>query len=147
MTFIRILVQALILALINLGAIIFGFIIYFVSKAPHQSSIQIPVAVVVSVYAFVLWCRILKSLHVDRLLPKGMKELALICILCLLCAPVIFVPLHYVTQGYLTSFDNIYGIWLFQIPTNFLTLAMVGRLFARRVDASIVEQSQELPHD
>jgi hypothetical protein len=47
-------------------------------------------------------------------------------LLALLWTPLIFVPLHSVTQGYLTSFSNIIATWLFQLPTNALALLIAG---------------------
>lgn len=40
----------------------------------------------------------------------------------------IFVPLHYVSQGYLTSIGNILGIWFFQVPVNLLAILAAHKL-------------------
>jgi len=32
--------------------------------------------------------------------------------------PAVFVPAHFITQGYLTSFGNIVAVWCFQAPVN-----------------------------
>ncbi len=43
-------------------------------------------------------------------------------LLAFLWGPIVFTPLHYLGRGYLTSFANLTGLWLFQLPTNLLVL-------------------------
>ena len=40
----------------------------------------------------------------------------------------LFVPLHYVTQGYLTGVENILVSWAFMAPVNAAALWAAGRL-------------------
>jgi len=83
------------------------------------------VAVVISVAAFGVWYIVLGRVTSGRAGLVGFAAYAWTYLLAFGWFPVLFVPLHYVTQGYLTSFANIYNMWLFQAPTNALALAAV----------------------
>ena len=128
--------QSFVLALLNICAIIVGFAVFVISRIPNQLSIQIPAAIIISVISYIIWCQGLRIMHLDFLSPWGKKGLIIIYVLALVWSPIIFVPLHYFTQGYLTSFGNVLAIWLFQIPTNFLTLLLVNRLIASRLETT-----------
>ncbi len=57
-----------------------------------------------------------------RFAIKDKLEIIYIYFSALIWTPVIFVLLHYLTQGYLTSFGNILAIWLFQLPVNLISI-------------------------
>lgn len=112
----------LLLSLVNLISIILGFVFYYLFKTPNQIEIQLPTAVLLS-------C--LFSTMSVFLLIKSKKEISMsvfsvirIYLFSMLWTPVVFVPLHYMTQGYLTSIGNILYTWIFQATTNILVLAM-----------------------
>lgn len=112
----------LLLSLINLISIILGFVFYYLFKTPNQIEIQLPTAVLLSCLFFTI------SVF---LLIKSKKEISMsvvsvirIYLFSMLWTPVVFVPLHYMTQGYLTSMENILYTWFFQAVTNILVLAM-----------------------
>lgn len=112
----------LLLSLINLISIILGFVFYYLFKTPNQIEIQLPTAVILSCLFFTM------SVF---LLIKSKKEISMsvfsvirIYLFSMLWTPVMFVPLHYMTQGYLTSMGNILYTWFFQAVTNILVLAM-----------------------
>lgn len=112
----------LLLSLVNLISIILGFIFYYLFETPNQIEIQLPIAVLLSCLFFTM------SVF---LLIKSKKEISMsafsvirIYLFSMLWTPVVFVPLHYVTQGYLTSMENILYTWFFQAATNILVLAM-----------------------
>lgn len=112
----------LLLSLINLISIILGFVFYYLFKTPNQIEIQLPTAVLLSCLFFTM------SVF---LLIKSKKEISMsvfsvirIYLFSMIWTPVVFVPLHYMTQGYLTSMENILYTWFFQAVTNILVLAM-----------------------
>jgi hypothetical protein len=89
----------------------------------HQLAVQIPVGVAISVAAFALWYYVARRAEPARMALGGLAAYAGTYALAFAWLPALFVPLHYVTQGYPTSFANIYYTWLFQAPTNALALA------------------------
>ncbi len=116
----RVILHSFILSLINLISIVFGFGVYHFFMSYNQLAIQIPVGAVFSIIVFTTWVVILKYKGVSRLLPESRIEIFLIFLLSLAWLPIIFVPLHFITQGYLTSFGNIYINWIFQVPVNLI---------------------------
>jgi len=69
-------------------------------------------------------------LRLRRLQPVGSTELGVCLALSILWAPLVFVPLHYFTQGYVTSVGNLVALVLYQLPVNLLAL-FVPSLFPR----------------
>lgn len=123
----RICLHSLVLALINLVSVIVAFVVYYllrqVSPGIDQILVQAPLALLLSVTAFTLW--VLFVLRFSRgLAPHALTEWAGVFLGALLWTPAIFIPLHYLTQGYMTSFDNITVTWLFQIPVNLLAVGL-----------------------
>lgn len=123
MTLARPLLHSPALAAINIGASLVGFAAYKILGVGHQLLVQIPVAVLVSVAAFGLWYVIVVRATSGRAVLAGPAAHLWTYALAFAWFPALFVPLHYFTQGYLTSFANIYYMWLFQAPTNALALA------------------------
>jgi hypothetical protein len=134
MKFLRPVMHGLALAAINVGASLVGFAAYKILGVGHQLLVQIAVAVLVTVVAFALWYCLTLRVASGRIALGSRGAYVWTYALAFAWFPVIFVPLHYVTQGYLTSFANIYNMWLFQAPTNGLAL-VAAALAARGFEA------------
>jgi hypothetical protein len=128
MKILRILLHSLALTIVNIGSVLAGFGVYQLFKSYNQIAVQTPFAALFSILAFLLWSFIIQRFSLGRLSLQGIKEFVLTFLIALIWSPAIFVPLHYLGRGYLTSFGNIAGLWLFQIPTNFLALLVVRKL-------------------
>jgi len=123
----RVFLHGFVLTLINIGSILVGFGIYHLLKPVSQIAVQAPSAAILCIIAFLLWGLLVRRLSAGNLSLRGRGEFARTFLLALLWSPTIFIPLHYIGRGYLTSFGNIRAMWLFQIPTNFLALGVVKR--------------------
>jgi hypothetical protein len=130
MKFLPVMLHGLILTVVNVGAVLVGFAFYKISGISYQLAAQVPAAVLVSVVAFALWYVAARRLGGEWFRLRGPSAYVWTYVVAFAWLPALFVPLHYVTQGYLTSFANIYDTWLFQAPTNVLALAAVA--FASR---------------
>ena len=124
----RLLVHSLALALIDIGAVLTGFALYTLVRPVPQRAVQIPVAVLIAAGSFLLWSLAVGRWSGRRLSLSGVGELAGTWLLTLLWTPTLFVPLHYLGRGYLTSWANIWNLWLFQMPVNILALVLAWRL-------------------
>ncbi len=125
----RIIAHGLVLATVTVGSIAIGFAVYKLLGLLDQIAVQVLVAGVVCVVAFALWAFAADRLSGGRFSIVDLKELGITYASALAWTPLVFVPLHFVTQGYLTSFGNILSIWLFQLPFNLLALMVAnGRL-------------------
>ena len=114
----RLLIHSLALALIDIGAALAGFGLYTLVRPASQRAVQIPAAALITVGVFLLWCLLVRRRLGPSLAPNGGSELAGIWLLALLWTPTLFVPMHYLGRGTLTSWANIWNLWLFQMPVN-----------------------------
>ncbi len=117
------------LSVITIVAIAVGFAVYNLVGLRDQIAVQVLTAGLVCVVAFAVWGFAVHRLSHGRLSLVSLKELGVAYAAALLLTPVLSVLVHYVTQGYLTSFGNILATWLFQVPFNLLALMVAnGRL-------------------
>jgi hypothetical protein len=123
----RLLLHSFILALANIACVIVGFGVYQLFRPINQIAIQAPSAAILCIIVFLLWSWSVLRLAGQNLSLQGRGEFAGTFLLALLWSPTIFIPLHYVGRGYLTSFANIWATWLFQVPTNIMTLLAVKK--------------------
>ncbi|NJN93459.1 MAG: hypothetical protein HC875_04885 [Anaerolineales bacterium] len=127
------------LTVINIAAILSGYAVYYALRPVNQLLIQIPVALGTSVAALVALLLVIKHIplrklsrsatgqgQLMKLLPDSAGDYAWIFVGAMLWVPLIFLPLHFTTQGYVSSAGNIVGIWLFQLAANGIGLP-VGR--------------------
>lgn len=109
----------------NILSIIVAYGFYFLLRELFPSSSQIifqaPVAALLSIAGFNIWLSVSGRISPQSRLENIVDRTA-VFILALIWTPAIFIPLHFLTQGYRTSFDNILSIWLFQLPVNLLAL-------------------------
>ncbi len=117
------------LVVITLVAMAVGFAVYRLVGLRNQIAVQVLTAGIVCVTVFAVWGFVVHRLSRGRLSLAGLKELGVAYAAALLWTPVLFVPMHYVTQGHLTGFGNILSTWMFQVPFNLLALMVAnGRL-------------------
>jgi hypothetical protein len=127
MRLLRIGLHGLVLVLADFAGILGGFVAF---KALHFASfeqilIQLPVAAALSVLLFGLWSLLLRAFGGKQLLLPDLKELLWVFVASILLAAAVFVPLHYLTQGYLTAVANLVLLALYQVPVNLIALCIV----------------------
>jgi hypothetical protein len=110
------------LSLANLSSIILGFVICYIIKTLNQIMIQLPMAIILSCIIFSAYVYIYSKTKIGKNKYISTKSCFMIYIYSLACAPIIFIPAHFITQGYLTSIDNINNMWLFQAITNIIVI-------------------------
>ena len=123
MKFIRVAVNGAILTLGNIAAVLAGFGLYTLVRPADQIAFQAPVAAALSVLGFMGWDWMVRRAARGRWLRlDGLRDYAWVYLLSLLWNPLLFAPLHFIGTGYLTSFDNIMALWIFQLPVNLLAV-------------------------
>jgi hypothetical protein len=120
------------LAFINLAGIFAGFAVYHLTGLQNQIAVQVPVAVLFTVIGFVTWLWMTRRTRVSWT-RAGARQHVLVFALALVWSAVVFVPLHYFTQGYVTAWSNITAMWAFQMPANLIALFLAHRVFASPV--------------
>ncbi len=108
--------HAILLGILNLIAVAIAFFLWKLVGGP-QRSVQGFLAAVIAFAGFWLWLKFAISRSVT-IAQDNWQALSFWFVSCLI--PVaIFVPLHYFTQGYLTSWGNIEALVLLFFPVNF----------------------------
>jgi hypothetical protein len=116
--------HGLLLTLINIFAILGGFAVYKLSQAGDQLIIQLPAALFLTLIVFPLGEKMAGILPFHSLQLTGKRPYLKVYFLALIWTPLVFIPLHYLTQGYLTSFGNILAIWQFQLIVNLVVIIL-----------------------
>ena len=123
MKIIRVGLHSLVLVIVDIAGIAGGALAaYRILGVSNQVWLQLPIAVVLSVDCFCAWVLLLRILGLKGLKLVSSKEFMACLAISLLWAPLVFVPLHYFTQGYLTSLGNLVALALYQLPVNALAL-------------------------
>jgi hypothetical protein len=123
MSIIRVVFHSLVLVMADIAGIAAGAVAAFwVLGVPNAVWLQLPIAVVLSVGSFAAWVLLLRACGWPRLQPADPKELAACLVVSFLWAPLVFVPLHYFTQGYVTGVGNLIALACYQLPVNCLAL-------------------------
>ena len=125
----RVALHGLALGLATILSIMAGYAVYRASGLSEQVVIQVLAAGIVCTFSFALWGKVVHVASSGRLTLKSLPELGVSYLLGFVWSAVVFVPFHYMTQGYVTTWDNILAMWLFQVPFNLLALMVAnGRL-------------------
>jgi len=117
------------LAFINLASIFAGFAVYHLTGVKNQIAVQVPVAVLFTAAGFLTWLWMTRRTRISWARADARRQV-LVFALALAWAAVVFVPLHYFTQGYVTAWSNITAMWAFQMPANLIALFAARRVFA-----------------
>jgi hypothetical protein len=130
--------HGLILVIANLAAILIGFLVYKAVRPVDQVVVQLLAGLALSVLLYSVWTVLAYKLPFRRLRLSSVAEFMWAYVVSLAWGPAIFVPLHYSTQGYLTSGGNLLALVSFQLPVNALAVLVASRLIktaaVRRVD-------------
>jgi hypothetical protein len=97
---------------------------YRMTGVPNQVRWQLPIAVILSIGFFVAWIHFLRAFDFQQMRPVEPGERWACCALSILWGPLVFVPLHYLTQGYLSDTGNLVAFALYQLPVNALALSV-----------------------
>lgn len=116
-------INGFILALLNIVSILVGYWFFYITKGENQIAVQVISACIFNILSFMGWKFICRK-YVKKLRLVSKRALILTFLVSIVFGPLIFIPLHYATEGYVTSHQNILGIWMFQIPTNILLLKL-----------------------
>jgi hypothetical protein len=126
---IRVIVHSLVLVLADLGGIALGAVAAFkILGTPNQIWLQLPIAAVLTLVLVCFWLLTLRLFRWRAMRLGSGKEKIVCFAVSLLWGPLVFVPLHYFTQGYLTSFGNLVAFAIYQLPMNVFALGVASLL-------------------
>jgi hypothetical protein len=136
MKFMRVVLHSVALALADLAGIIVGFLAFKILGSADQILVQLPVAVMATIGGVVAWSVALRALRFPRLLWTSESEAMQSFLISLTWGPLLFVPLHFFTQGYVTSLRNLVVLAAYQVPVNLLAVAAAWHFQCRRAPQS-----------
>lgn len=125
---VRHVVHAAVLVLANLTGILVGFVVFWLASTTNQLAVQLPIAVAVTGAAFLPWVDLVAGRGPVRLRWRGSRDGAWTYGLAPVIASIVFVPLHYSLEGYLTAFSNLVALWSFQLVVNAPVIVLAIRL-------------------
>ena len=138
----RVLAAGLVLLFANLSGIFAGFLAYHAVRPANQIAVQVPIAVLLSVLLYLAWTLVSRIRPFSRLTLQSILEEGGAYMASLVWGPVVLVPLHYFTQGYLTGVGNITVLILFQAPVNAIAILAAIKIAQPRT----VLDSPEIAH-
>lgn len=119
----RILTNGFILVLADIIGITIGALAaWSLTGSAHQVWLQLPVAVIVTVSIFMIWRIIVRKVTSGKFLIIDPTELSQCLIVSIVIMPLLFVPIHYITQGYLTSLGNLIALAVYQLFVNAIAI-------------------------
>ena len=102
----------------NLAGIVTGFVAWRLLGGGGQLVVQVPVALLGSLSLYLLGAGLAHRVSRGLLSLRGPAECWGAFVAALIWGPLVFVPLHFFTQGYPTSPANLAALALFQLAAN-----------------------------
>jgi hypothetical protein len=124
----KLILNASMVGVLNLGAFVIGFLIFRISGSGEQRLVQGTAAFVVAVALVVGWLVLFRAFN--RLQIE--YDFILVFLLAFPCTAILFVPVHYLVTGYLTGIGNILAIAAYQFPMNALALTIAAAILRRK---------------
>lgn len=120
----RILLHGFFLVSANLFSVAIAFVVVQISSLPSDPIIQGSVALLVNLIVYILVYKIMIGVQKSIMQIDDFSMLSTIFLVSLALLPAVFYPLHFITQGNWSSFDNLLAIWPFQMIVNGLCLIL-----------------------
>jgi len=116
----------------NLFSIAIAFAIVHISSLPSDRFIQGAAALVVNLGTYAIVFKMMQGVQRQLMDIDNFFMLSTIFLVSLALLPSVFYPLHYLTQGHWSSFDNLLAIWPFQLLVNGLCLVLNYFVLSKR---------------
>lgn len=119
MTIVRPIVSGAMLTAADLAGIGAGGVpAHLLTGSANQVWIQLPVALLVTLGSFFLWVRATRIRRLAALRLENPEDLAAGLFASIAWGVVLFVPIHFLAPGYVTSFGNIVARAVYQLVVN-----------------------------
>lgn len=128
----RILLHGLFLISANLFSVMAAFAIVQVSGIDVDKIVQSSIALIVNVGIYLAVFKLMDGVQKDVMRIDNFSMFAIILLISLALLPSIFYPMHYLTRGVWSSFDNLLVTWPFQLIVNGLCLVINYFIFSKQ---------------
>ena len=120
----RILLHAFFLIAVNLFSIVGAFVLIQLSGYESHRITQSVVALVINLLIYLAVYRVMANIQKELMDIDNLSMFIVILLISLALLPSVFYPMHYLTQGRWSSFDNILATWPYQLVVNGLCLTL-----------------------
>ena len=128
----RILLHGFFLVSANLFSVAIAFVVVQISFLPSDRIIQGSIALLVNLIVYVIVYKIMNGVQKSIMEVDDFSMLSTVFLVSLALLPAVFYPLHFITQGNWSSFENLLAIWPFQMIVNGLCLILNYFIFSKR---------------
>lgn len=128
----RILLHGFFLVSANLFSVAIAFVVVQISSLPSDRIIQGSIALLVNLIVYVIVYKIMNGVQKSIMEVDDFSMLSTVFLVSLALLPAVFYPLHFITQGNWSSFENLLAIWPFQMIVNGLCLILNYFIFSKR---------------
>ena len=107
----RQLAHSAVLTLLNLLGVFLGFWMFSVVKSADQVGVQFIVTSGVTWGGYAGFVRFVRRRMAGGFALRGVRDGVTVYVLAFAWVPALFIPVHYVTQGYLAAPTNVLALW------------------------------------
>ena len=120
----RILLHGFFLVSVNLFSIMTAFvIIQFFSSVPDKI-LQASIALLINLGVYLVVFKLMNGVQKEIMKIDNFSMFAILMLISLALLTSVFYPLHFLTQGYWSSVNNLLAIWPYQLIVNGLCLVL-----------------------
>ena len=120
----RILLHAFFLISVNLFSIIGAFVFIQIFGNGSDKLIQSAVAMVINLLIYVAVFKLMNNIQKEIMEIDNLSMFIVTLLVSLALLPSVFYPMHYLTQGNWSTFDNILATWPYQLVVNGICLTL-----------------------
>lgn len=128
----RILLHGFFLVSTNLFSVMATFVAVKMLSLPTERIIQSSIALVINVIIYIVVFRIMAGIQKGIMGLDNFSMMITVLLISLALLPAVFYPLHYLTQGYWSSFNNLMATWPFQLLVNGICLVLNYFIFSTK---------------
>jgi hypothetical protein len=112
-----------------------GYKVILLFRPLNQRAVQTPLAILLNIVLFLVWTWLIVQFFSKYRLQSTI-EYYLVYFAAGVWSPIILIAVHFLTQGYMTSFANIIVLWMYQVLVNIPVLA-ITRWLGNRLQPNI----------
>lgn len=101
-----------------------AFVAVQILSIPSDKLVQGSIALAINLLIYTLVFKIMNGIQKELMRLENISMMITVLLISLALLPAIFYPLHYLTQGYWSSFDNLLSTWPFQLLLNALCVVL-----------------------
>jgi len=127
---IRILLHGFFLVSTNLFSVMAAFVAVKILSIPPDRLVQSAIALVINVIIYIVVFKVMAGIQKELMSLDNFSMMITVLLISLALLPAVFYPLHYLTQDYWSSFENLLATWPYQLIVNGICLVLNYFIFS-----------------